>query len=390
MRLLFVLPNVVSYGFLRQLCISLIADGHEIHLASSRARLLGEAYSCEGDGVHLHEIKFSRGMNPSRHFRASRELDQLVRLLRPDLVHAHFSAAIFTTALARSSHWPVTMATFHGLSFPARHGWKATVLRQVETWAARQFDAVWVLSDDDRDRLRAVSPATMVETVRSYGVGCNLTKFSPPSPKEKAARRSELGFTSKDRVFAFVGRFVDFKGFALTARAFLQFSANDPTARLLLIGARDPLHRTGLTSAEEKALWSSARVMDVGFRRDVHRYLIAADAMVFPSAREGMPVCAMEALAMGVPVITRDARGCRDVVRDGIDGIVLRDCSIGTLGAAMERLGNDHVFRERLAANAIAGRDRFARSHFIDEQKRILQNLTPARPRQRELEPACR
>jgi glycosyltransferase involved in cell wall biosynthesis len=337
----------------------------------------------------VHDIQFARGMNPARHAQASRALAQLVRALEPDLVHAHFSAAIFTTALAHSSAWPTTMATFHGLSFPAQRGWKAAVLRQVETWAARQFDAVWVLTDDDRDRLRAASSTIRVETLSSFGVGCNLAKFEPPSSAAKSERRGELGFREQDRVFAFVGRFVDFKGFALTARAFLRLAEEDSSARLLLIGARDPLHPTGLTPAEERALWNSTRMLDTGFRRDVHRYLVAADALVFPSSREGMPVCAMEALAMGVPVITRASRGCRHVVRDGIDGLVLEDCSAENLRAAMRGLTGDPALRDRLSQNAIAGRDRFARRHFIEEQKRILARVADAVPsRAPRLEPA--
>lgn len=378
MRLLLVIPNVVSYGFLRELCGALVADGVEVHLACSRKRLLGETAPVEHDDVRLHEIQFPRGMNPGRHLRAARALDRLVETLRPDLVHAHFSAAIFTTALARTPRWPVTIATFHGVSFPASEGWKAVVLRLVETWAARRFDGVWVLTDDDRDRLRAAARDSVVETLTSCGVGCDLARFAPPSSTSREARRAELGFARGACVFAFVGRFVDFKGFALTVRAFFRHAANDPAARLLLIGSRDPLHATGLTATEERALDRSPQVTHAGYRDDVHRYLAAADVLVFPSRREGMPVCVMEALAMGLPVITRDARGCREVVRHGVDGMVLRECTVETLHAAMARLAEDSALRQRLAANAVAGRERFGRGDFIREQKRLLENLVPA------------
>src|SRR4029434_4482626 len=88
------------------------------------------------DDVELHHIELPRGMNPYAHLRAARALNQLVELLQPDIVHAHFSAAIFTTALARTSRWPVAHATFHGVSFLAIRGWKAALLREMETWAA--------------------------------------------------------------------------------------------------------------------------------------------------------------------------------------------------------------------------------------------------------------
>jgi glycosyltransferase involved in cell wall biosynthesis len=112
-------------------------------------------------------------------------------------------------------------------------------------------------------------------------------------------------------------------------------------ARLLLIGARDRLHPTGLSAEKERALKASPQVIDIGFRTDVERCLPAADVLLFPSRREGTPVCAMEALALGVPVITCDARGCCEVVRDGVDGLVLRDGRLATLRAAMQAVLDD-------------------------------------------------
>ena len=374
--LLIVVPRLVSYvGFFRELCGALTAGGMEVHVACSPAPLGDEEVAAAADRVQLHHIEFARGTNPAAHLRAARALNRLVEMLRPDVVHAHFSAAIFTAALARTSRWPVTHATFHGVSFLATRGWKATLLRPMETWAACRLDTVWVLSDDDRDGLQAAAPRATVRRLPGFGVGCDLAKFAPVSAAERTTTRTQFGIARKHVVFAFLGRFVDFKGFADVVNAFLALSETNPDVRLLLIGARDRLHPTGLSAQEERALKASPHVIDIGFRNDVERCLPAADVLVFPSRREGMPVCAMEALALGVPVITCDTRGCREVVRDSIDGLVLRDARASSLHAAMQAVLNDEDLRQRWSAAALAGRERFSRVRFIAEQTRIYESL---------------
>jgi glycosyltransferase involved in cell wall biosynthesis len=384
MRLLLVVPNIISYlVFLRELCAGLRADGVEVHIACSMAALWGaETSSAANDGVHFHPLTIPRGMNPLGHWNAARELDALVSHLRPDVVHAHFSTTIFTTALARRATWPATLGTFHGMSFPLVGGMKGRLLRAAESWTSGRMDETWVLTADDRERLRAAAPRARVEVQRSAGIGCNLDKFDSArvSPEERAALREKLGLRPEHRVFVFVGRFADFKGYDLTVRTFLQIAASDPRLRLLLVGVADPLHPTGLTPEEEAARANCPQIIDVGMQSEIAKYLAVSDAMVFPSKREGMPVCLMESLAMGVPAITRDSRGCRDVVRDGVDGFVLRDCTVANLAEAIRRIADAPDLQRQMSARALAGRARFDRGHFIREQKEIYAAWAPANP----------
>jgi len=373
LKILIVVPNIVSYvAFLTGLGATLERKGVEVHLACSMdgagpCEIPPELPGC------LHPIDFPRGMNPVAHLASARELNRVVEQVRPDLVHAHFSAAIFTTAIARTKNWPVTYGTFHGVHFALTSGWKSSLVKRAETWAAGKMDAVWVLSEDDKECLSAAAPRATVHTQNSCGIGCELDRFDPAAISEAArsSLRAEYGFTPEHCVFAFVGRFVHFKGFAGVVKAFLKLAGSHPEVRLLLIGVRDALHPTGLTPEEEAELANSPQVIQAGYQSQVQNYLPIADAVVFPSEREGMPVCLMEALAMGVPVITRDARGCRDVVRDQIDGLAIREFSVESLVAAMAQLAEDAELRRRLSAAALAGRERFSREAYISEQIEI-------------------
>ncbi len=381
MRILFVVPNVVSYCvFLAELSARLHGAGHEIHVACSPHTLFGHEAPPDPSAT-VHPVTFPRGMNPLGHLRAARELDALVTRLQPDLIHAHFSAALFTTALARRARWPVTLGTYHGMSFPLMPGLKSRILRVAESWTATRFDHVWVLTSDDREALLGSAPSARVSVHRSAGIGCSLEQFHPDrvSATERAELRAEHRLKPDECVFVFVGRFADFKGFGLTVRAFLQLAPKHPKLRLLLVGTADPIHPTGLTPEEETARQGCAQIVEAGHRSDVWRYLAISDAMVFPSQREGMPVCTMEAIAMGVPVITSDSRGCRDTVRDGVDGFLLRAATLDAMTTAMTKLATDPDLRRRMSAAALAGRERFSRDAYIREQIGIYEShVAPA------------
>ena len=370
-RLLLLIPTVTSYHtFLKELMEELSRQGWEVHLACSLTPIRG--FDCYEPAVAgtAHHIDFPRGANPRKHLAAAKALRALVAKTRPDLIHAHFSATAFTAALAHRPGWPTTIATIQGLVFPEMRGWRNRVFGLAERYAGRKLDGTWVLSRSDVDALAARGLREKVHLQESCGFGCRLDWFDRTRypAAESAALGRQIGIEARDFVFVFVGRQVHFKGFDLVVRAFLRIVRTAPRARLLLVGTRDPQHATGLDPAEERALADSPACLAVGWQADVAQYLALAQVNVFPSQREGMPVNLMESLAMGLPAITLDSRGCREVVRDGVDGLVIPAATVESLQAAMERLMQDDGLRATLAANALAGRGRFDRNSWIAEQ----------------------
>jgi glycosyltransferase involved in cell wall biosynthesis len=366
---LFVVPNIVSFAtFLAPLGEHLRAAGFDVHCACDAGGLWADS---RADGVTIHHVPMPRGMHPGRHLAAAAALRRIVAAVQPAFIHAHFSAAIFTTALARRARWPKTFATFHGMSFPLVAGVKALMLRTAEAGAALRFDHVWVLSDDDAAALRAVSSWIDVTRHPGFGVGCDTDVFDSRlvSATQRSDDRRSLGIEADDVVFTFVGRFTAFKGYADVVRAFLHLRHGaGGRVKLLLVGSTDPLHASGLTDRETRLAAACPDLIGVGWQIDVRKYLASSDVFVFPSQREGMPVCVMEALSMGLPVITSDSRGCRDVVRDGVNATVVRSRSVESLAAAMERLAADPIYRDLLSRGALEAREGFSRRLFVARQ----------------------
>jgi len=364
MKILVVIPSIASYLFLREFCKELALRGWDVHLATSWSSLgqFEEDKSC----VTFHAIDFPRGMNPISHFHGAKKLNEIVRNIQPDVVDVHFSAAAFTAALARKRWWPPTIATVQGLRFPLAEGFQATLLKFAECWSAKKLNKYIVLTSDDLAALQSAGVKNCVQQ-EGFGFGCDLERFDRRriSQTEIAEVEKEIGKRVDDTIFVFIGRLVAFKGFHLVFRAFLKAYAMDKSIKLLVCGEFDELHESGLTADEIGTFKSHKNVIFTGWTDRIESYLSVSDVVVFPSEREGVPVNLMEALSMGVPVITCDSRGCREVMNNGGNGILLKARDSNTVAQAMLDLAGDQSSRLRYSASALEFREKFDRGYFI-------------------------
>jgi glycosyltransferase involved in cell wall biosynthesis len=325
------------------------------------------------EGVERLPLPEFRMGSPLAMFRAAGSLRGHVRAWRPDIVHAHFAAAVFLAALVRTftGHPPlVWMGTFHGLHGSAGSGPRSAVLVAVERWSARRMTQVCVLNAEDRAALQPRIGGVPVHVHASCGVGCDLDRFDARrfSAADRVAARQAAGLSPATFVLVFLGRQTAFKGFDAAVRGYRRLRNAGIDAALVIVGSADYVHGSGLTAAERRDLDRDPHVVRTGWQWDVSPWLAIADCCLLPSVREGMPVSLMESLAMGVPVITVDSRGCRDVVRDGVDGFVLPSTAPEGLAEAALKLATDRPLRESMRAAAVAGRGRFDRRLSTAEQ----------------------
>jgi glycosyltransferase involved in cell wall biosynthesis len=318
-------------------------------------------------------IPFDRSGGVVATIRAARRLRSLVAEWQPDIVHAHFAAAALPAALAAAgatsaeTRW---LATFHGLHATVATTWMGRLAGVAEVFSAKCMSTAWVLNDEDFTFLDQRVGSGVVQRVPGYGVGCEIDHFDPQrfDHAERRRLRQTLGVPPEAPVLMFAGRCTAFKGFGLAAQAFEQVSISHPDAHFLVVGSVDEVHRSGLTGNQWNRLRSNPRVHLLGWQADVAPWLAIADVNVFPSVREGMPVNLMESLAMGVPVVTLDARGCRDVVRDQVDGTVVRHRTASVLAPEICSLLSDPARRDAYSRNAMTVRNRFARNRYIEFQ----------------------
>jgi glycosyltransferase involved in cell wall biosynthesis len=196
------------------------------------------------------------------------------------------------------------------------------------------------------------------------GNGIDLERFRP-DPASRAEVRRELGLSDDEVVVGVVGRLVHEKGYREVFDAARSLRGSHPDLRWIVVGPTDtekgdPLTDDALSAAEADG------IRFLGRRDDVERLYRAMDLYVLASHREGWPRSAMEASASGVPVVATDIRGCRQVVQDGITGLLVPPRDPVALARAVASLVDDADRRARLAAAAVAGRSRFDQAEVID------------------------
>jgi glycosyltransferase involved in cell wall biosynthesis len=379
MKLLFVIPSITNYfTFLEDLIEELSERGNEVHLATSRKHIARISAYRREIKCAVHDIDFPRAINPFSHYSAARQLRKLVAAIQPDIVNVHFSAALFTAMIAREPQWPPTTGTIHGLGSPLIEGWRRYMIAKAEKWSAERADEVFVLTTDDSDYLQRNAPRAKVSVLDSFGMGCNLERFSRDAVCEerKAEIRQECGIEKDDFVYIFIGRQTHFKGYDKVVSAFVEVKKSHPRSKLILVGEKDRIHPTALEPSLERLIQTDPAFVAVGWRENVQDYLAVSQLNVFPSEREGLPVNLMESLAMGVPVVTINSRGCREVVEHGVNGLVIESRSKDALVQAMRQLQDDEVLRLTYARASEENRQKFDRRYFIDNQLEIFERIT--------------
>lgn len=260
-----------------------------------------ESLGALGIENHVYEIEGWR--SSTRYARALREIPDVARRHRADLVHAHYG---LSAAAASRVDVPLVVSLCGDdlLGRPRQDGRitaKSAALTSLTRWAAARADAVIVKTDQMRRELRRVQDVEVIPN------GVDLARFTP---LPAAVARQRLGWAADERVLLFAGKpHEPRKNFRL---------ADEVTSRLLDGG------------------WP-VRLIAVHGRPQAELALAmcAADVLLLPSLHEGSPNVVKEAMATGLPVVAAPVGDCAERLRDVSPGaVVARDVDAFTVATA--------------------------------------------------------
>jgi glycosyltransferase involved in cell wall biosynthesis/ribosomal protein S18 acetylase RimI-like enzyme len=327
------------------------AEGYDVTGISAPGPWTAEL---EAEGIrHVDWPHASRAWHPLADAQAFAELLAILRRERFALIHTHNpKPGVLGRIAARLVGAPVVVNTVHGLyATPEDRAAKRYPVLAVERVAARFSDLELYQSEEDLLWARRIGLARPSRSAW-LGNGVNIRRFDPGtvSRTRRAEVRRQLGIPDDAVVLVTVGRLVAEKGYRELFAAAREVRRKHPHARFLVIGSPDADKADAISDAElERA---RPEVVFAGWRADVHDLLGAADAFVLPSWREGVPRSAIEAAAMGLPLVLTDIRGCREVARHGVEGLLVPVRAPHALSSAISRLVGDPSLRARLGRAA--------------------------------------
>lgn len=384
MKILIVITDYGSFNnFLAELAVNLSAE-NEVHIVCSSSNIINiiDKFDYKKYNLNFYNVEIPRSTSIIKLIKSALLIRQIVKKVRPKLICAHFTTGIFPTVFFKKrgiEYW----GTFHGLGMNASSGIRKIMFSVVEVFCFFRLDKIFLINNKD---YKLVSKLFNKKTFKynSCGVGCDTNKFEP----NKFTKGNQLDLKQNLRiedkfVITYTGRFVEFKGFDLVYYSFVKLQEKLPGKFvLLLIGGRDPIHSTGLKDTNEIDLLKNKNILNIGYTSEVDKYLSITDVFLFPSKKEGLPVCIVEALAMGVPVVTLDERGNSDVVKDNYNGYLIKSISkekdINEIVEKIEFLSLQTETLKRFSLNCLADRQIYSRSFFVQEQLKLVDDFKKA------------
>lgn len=289
-------------------------------VARGEADMSGQAAA---RGATIRRVKgLGRRIHPLDDLRAFLHLYRLMREIRPQIVHTHTAKAGTVGRLAAlAARVPIRVHTFHGHVFRGYFGrWTTRIFIWIERVLARATTAIIAISESQRSELVEEFRICQSDRVRVVPLGLELDRFSAERGgplRDEFRRELDVG---AEAVISIVGRLVPIKNHDL----FLQVAA-----RLVRSGRRCVFVIVG-GGPEDSRLRDRTRdlglekhVRFLGWREDVERVYAGSDLVVLTSNNEGTPVCLIEALAAGLPVVATNVGGVCDVLDDGRLGVLV-------------------------------------------------------------------
>lgn len=339
--------NGFCHGILREL-----TERYEVIGVSSPGEQLDEV--AEREGVRVIAVPMERHISIWKDCKSLFQMWLVFRREKPTMVHSMTpKAGMICMMAARMAGVPVRVHTFTGLVWPTSTGLKRKILMLTDRITCACATHIIPEGEGVKSDLISGKITKKPLKVLGYGnvMGVDMNRFSRRPEVMDIVAQNNLKLQGTFS-FLYIGRIVKDKGINELCEAFDKLSKTT-AARLKLVGPyEDTLDPISVEA--KKIIAENPAVEAVGSKQgdELLAYYAAADCFVMPSYREGFPNTVLEAGAMGLPSIVTDINGSREIIKDGVNGIIVKPQDVESLFYAMQLMVQSKADREAMASKA--------------------------------------
>lgn len=367
-----------------------LAGGEDVHMRLPRMRKLrdlghqvaaigsGKADAFRKDGFVFYPYSLKRNFDLAADWQSYRELTEIFRREQPDIVHAFDTKpCLLVPFAARKAGIRGVFRTITGMGRVfSRSDFKSLCLRflycRLHRLASRRCTMTFFQNRDDLDYFlrRGMVKKEKTDLIPGSGIDMDEVRRVKPSRGALAGMRDSMGTTDRI-VVIMMSRLTEEKGVREYVEAAKILQRHSKVFHFLLAGGFESAGHGGISRREIEEV--SDCVHYLGSVSNPLQLLYACDIAVLPTRyREGIPRSLLEAMAVGLPVVTTDMPGCRDAVRDGENGYLIPPSNPFALADAIRKLAGDGEEKRKIMGEK--GRQRVEKnmtlSHIVEQTLR--------------------
>jgi glycosyltransferase involved in cell wall biosynthesis len=284
---------------------------------------------------------------------AYKKIKQIIQEFKPDIVHTHAAKA---GALGRKAAFacnvPVVIHTFHGHVFHSYFGKiKTFIFKTIERRLARKSDGIIAISDIQKKELSEIHKICPASKIKVIPLGFDLENFHLNKEANKNIIRDRYSIKSDEIAVAIIGRLAPIKNHNLFLDIVEEtLRSTSKKLRFFIVGDGD--ERANIEIRVDEINNKYGKVIEMtSWVKDIGEFNAGMDIICLTSDNEGTPVSLIEAQAGGIPVITTDVGGVRDIILEGETGFIVPKNNVSLFVEKLLLLVENEVERNRLSKN---------------------------------------
>jgi glycosyltransferase involved in cell wall biosynthesis len=316
-----------------------------------------------------------RAISPWQDLRAYYEIKNALRKFQPQVVHTHSAkAGVLGRLAAASLKIPAIVHTVHGAPYATSQAYFSRLgIKLAERYAAKKCHKMISVANAMTDFCVTANIAPREKFVTIYS-GMEVTSFLEDR-QSREVMRPRLGYRPEHIVIGKIARLFPLKGHDDLLTAAQQVIEKVPQVRFLLVG--DGILRPQLEQKiHQFGLQEHVKFAGLVPPAEIPSYLSAMDILVHTSLREGLARALPQALLTGIPIVSYDIDGAREVCRTGETGVLVPARDITQLTNALVELASDVSLRHRLGTTGQTWcRERFDHAIMTASIRQVYENL---------------